>query len=128
SAAGTITLSSADRVVRAGDQYLSTRVLTALLHAHFAVNWTDLSVTLLDADSLPIGRRIAREKAHAAYRAALSAQAPDLSLGMERTRWDGVVLDYSLLAPSQDLLGGAYFTGLGLNLMGGSLEATLASA
>jgi len=128
SAAGTITLTSTDRVVDGGDQYLSTRVLTALLHAHFTVNWTDLSVTLLDPDSLPIGRRIAREKAHAAYRAVFSAQAPDLSLGMERTRWDGVVLDYSLLAPSQDLLGGAYSTGLGLNLMGGSLEATLASA
>jgi hypothetical protein len=124
----TIILGSADRVVAAGDQYLSTRVLSTLLRAHFTINWTDLAVTLLDADSLPIGRRVAREKAHAAYRAAIEAQTPDLSLGMERTRWDGVVLDYSFLAPSQDVLGGAYSTGLGLNLMGGSLEASLASA
>ena len=123
-----ITLTSADRVVRAGEQYVSTRVLSALLHSSFAVNWADLSVSLLDADSLPIGRRMAREKARTAYRAVLEAQAPDLSLGMERTRWDGVVLDYSLLALSQDVLGGAYSTGLGMNLMGGSLEATIASA
>ncbi len=128
SATGTITLTPTDRVVGAGDQYLSTRVLTVLLHSSFTINWSDLSVTLLDPDSLPVGRRIAREKARATYRAALEAQAPDLSLGMERTRWDGVVLDYSLLAPSQDLLGGAYSTGLGLNLMGGSLEASIASA
>ncbi len=124
----TITLTAADRVVQAGDQFLSTRVLGALLHASFTVNWSDLSVALLDADSLPVGRRVAREKAHAAYRAAIEAREPDLALGTDRTRWDGLVLDYSLLAPSQDVLGGAYSTGLGLNLMGGSLEASLASA
>jgi hypothetical protein len=40
-----------------------------------------------------------------------------------------MVLDYSVLAPSQDLLGnGAYSAGLGLNLLGGSLEGRLASA
>lgn len=124
----TVTLTPADRVIQAGDQYLSTRVLGALLHAEFNVDWSDLSVALVNADSLPVGRRIAREKSYAAYRAAIEAQTPDLALGTDRTRWDGVVLDYSLLAPSQDLLGGAYSTGLGMNLMGGSLEATVASA
>ena len=123
----TIRLTPGDRVIQAGEQYLSTRVLTALLATDFAINWTDLSVALLDADSLPVGRRIAREKAHAAFRAALQGGAPDLALGSERPRWDGVVWDYSLLASSQDLLGGAYSTGLGLNVMGGSLEASLAS-
>jgi hypothetical protein len=123
----TIRLTADDRVIQSGEQYLSTRVLTALLGTKFVINWPDLSVALLDADSLPVGRRIAREKAHAAFRAASEAGAPDLALGSERPRWDGVVLDYSLLAPSQDLFGGAYSTGLGLNLMGGSLEASLAS-
>jgi len=122
-----VRLQSGDRVIQSGEQYLSTRVLTALLGTRFTVNWTDLSVVLINADSLPVGRRVAREKAQAAFRAALAAGAPDLALGSERPRWDGVVLDYSLLAPSQDLLGGAYSTGLGLNLMGGSLEASLAS-
>ena len=128
SGGATVRLTAMDRVIQAGDQYLSTRVLSALLKANFTVNWSDLSVALIDADSLPIGRRIVREKAHAAYRAAIEAQTPDLALGTERTRWDGAVLDYSILASSQDVLGGAYSTGLGLNLMGGSLEATLASA
>jgi hypothetical protein len=123
----TIRLTPGDRAIQSGEQYLSTRVLTALLGTKFVIDWTDLSVVLLNADSLPIGRRIAREKAHAAFRAAIEAGAPDLALGSERPRWDGVVLDYSLLAPSQDLFGGAYSTGLGLNLMGGSLEASLAS-
>ena len=123
-----VSLGAGDRVVQAGDQYLSTRVLAALLHVHFTVNWSDLSVALIDADSLPVGRRMTREKAVAAYRAAADALTPDLELGSDRARWDGLVLDYSLLAPSHDLLGGAYSTALGMNLMGGSLEATVASA
>ena len=123
-----VSLGAGDRVVQAGDQYLSTRVLAALLHVHFTVNWSDLSVALIDADSLPVGRRMTREKAVAAYRAAADALTPDLALGSDRARWDGLVLDYSLLAPSHDLLGGAYSTALGMNLMGGSLEATVASA
>jgi hypothetical protein len=123
----TVTLLSSDRIVQTGDQYLSTRVLSALLGTRFAINWTDLSVALLDPDSLPVGRRLAREKAHAEFQAALDGGTPDLALRSERPRWDGVVLDYSLLAPSQDVLGGAYSTGLGLNVMGGSLEASIAS-
>ena len=59
----TLALTPADRVVQAGEHYLSTRILGALLHTSFAVSWSDLSVTLLDADSLPVGRRRARERA-----------------------------------------------------------------
>jgi len=41
----------------------------------------------------------------------------------ERPRWDGVVVDYSLFAPSVDPAGGAaYSLGLGADLAGGSLE------
>ncbi len=125
----TIALTPADRVVKSDEQYLSTRVLGELLRVSFAVNWSELSVTLLDADSLPVGRRVARERAHALFRGTESAGGPELALGMERTRWDGMVFDYSILAPSQDLFGnGAYSAGLGLNLLGGSLEGRVASA
>jgi hypothetical protein len=123
----TVMVGPGERVLQAGEQYLSTRVLGALLHARFAVNWSDLTVALVDADSLPVARRLTREKLRLAYRAGLEARTPDLALGLERTRWDGVVLDYSVMAPSQDLFGGAYSTALGMNLMGGSLEAAVAS-
>ena len=122
-----VAFAPADRISQAGDLYVSTRVLADLLRIRFAVSWSDLTVAVLDPDSLPVGRRLARERARAAYRAGVDARTPDLALGTDRTRWDGMVLDYSLLAPSQDLLGGAYFAGLGLNLMGGSLEANIAS-
>jgi hypothetical protein len=122
-------LTPADRVVQPGEQYLSTRILSRLLGVGFAVDWDELAVTLLDADSLPIGRRIARERAHALFHGSDGSGVADLSLAMERPRWDGMVLDYSILAPSQDLFGnGAYSAGLGLNLLGGSLEGRIASA
>ena len=125
----TLELTPADRLVKADDQYLSTRVLSRLLHVTFAVNWSELSVGLLDADSLPVGRRIARERAHALFRRAGLEGGPDLALARERTRWDGMVLDYSVLAPTQDLMGsGAWSAGLGANLLGGSLQGRLASA
>lgn len=123
----TVVVGPGDRVVQAGEQYLSTRVLSGLLHARFAVNWSDLTVALVDADSLPVARRLTREKLRTEYRAGLDSRTPDLALGLERTRWDGVVLDYSVMAPSQDVLGGAYSTAMGMNLMGGSLEAAVAS-
>ena len=125
----TLELTPADRLVKADDQYLSTRVLSRLLDVTFAVNWSELSVGVLDADSLPVGRRIARERAHALFRRAGLEGGPDLALKRERTRWDGMVLDYSLLAPTQDLMGsGAWSAGLGANLLGGSLQGRLASA
>jgi hypothetical protein len=101
----TLELTPADRLVKADDQYLSTRVLSRLLHVTFAVNWSELSVGVLDADSLPVGRRLARERAHALFRRAGLEGGPDLALERERTRWDGMVLDYSVLAPTQDLMG-----------------------
>jgi hypothetical protein len=103
--------------------------LSRLLHVTFAVNWSDLSVGVLDADSLPVGRRVARERAHALFRRSGREGGPDLLLETERIRWDGMVLDYSVLAPSQDLMGsGAWSAGLGANLFGGSLQSRLASA
>jgi hypothetical protein len=125
----TLELTPADRLIKADDQYLSTRVLSRLLHVTFAVNWSELSVAVLDADSLPIGRRLARERAHALFRRSGREGGPDLALETERIRWDGMVLDYSVLAPSQDLMGsGAWSAGLGANLFGGSLQSRLASA
>jgi hypothetical protein len=63
-------LTPADRVIKLNEQYLSTRILSRLLRVTFAVDWNELAVTLLDADSLPVGRRLSRERAHALFRGA----------------------------------------------------------
>ena len=88
-----VALTPADRVVGSDEQYLSTRVLSQLLNVTFAIDWDELSVTLLDADSLPIGRRVSRERAHALFQGSEREGGADLALGVDRTRWDGMVLD-----------------------------------
>ena len=49
------------------------------------------------------------------------------NLGIERSRFDGVVFDYSLLTPMNGLDGAAYSGVLGLDVMGGSLALGLES-
>ncbi|HEY8105743.1 MAG TPA: hypothetical protein VIE46_06520, partial [Gemmatimonadales bacterium] len=124
----TMTVGPLDRLTHEGEQYLATRIIGALLGVRFAINWNDLSVAIVDADSLPIARRMARERARSEFFASTDQQRSELTIPMDRSRWDGVVLDYSILAPSNDLLGsGAYSAGVGLDVLGGSLETSLAT-
>ena len=64
------------------------------------VSWPDLQVTVVDPSSLPIARRIRRD---AMVQAQLAQSAPQAyvaqNLGIERSRFDGVVFDYSVLTP-----------------------------
>src|SRR5204862_6270842 len=56
------------------------------------------------------------------------AAHPDLLLAAERPQWDGLVFDYTLLAPSSDPLAGSGYTGaLGADAFGGSLEVVASS-
>ncbi len=107
----------------AGTLYVSTSVLAALLDLHFVVDWAKLSVTVTNPGSLPLALRLARERARRAA-AGPFGRVPDRSLTLERPRWDGAVLDWSLLSPDLGApLNRTYFrSGLGLNLFGGSLE------
>src|SRR5438445_336999 len=48
---------------------------------------------------------------------------PDVTLGLQRPSWDGVVVDYSLFSPSSGpLAGSTYGFGVGADVGGGSLE------
>lgn len=116
-------------VVRDGELYVAAGALGQLLDLHFAVDWRDLAVTLLDPEQLPIARRIARDAAHQRLLArATPEHTPDLALGLERPRVDGLVLDYGLTAQGNDpLQNGSYAFALGANVLGGSLEGSLSS-
>src|SRR3989442_10534287 len=47
----------------------------------------------------------------------------DVTLGLQRPSWDGVVIDYSLFSPSSDpLAGSTYGFGVGADVGGGALE------
>src|SRR5258706_2446425 len=89
----------------------------------FAVDWSDLTATVVDAGSLPMARRLRREAARDASLRRPHLTRADVTLGFQRPSWDGVVVDYSLFSPSADpLAGSTYGFGLGADVGGGSLE------
>lgn len=108
--------------------YVATGLLGGVLGLRFDVNWFDLRVTLVDTDELPIARRIRREQARRTLLSRGGGLEPDLTLGPRRNRWDGLVMDYSWLLPSDDPLAGSlYRVGLGTNAFGGSLTLSAES-
>src|SRR6266705_2622108 len=103
--------------------YVGSERLGDLLGLMFAVDWSDLTATVVDPSSLPIARRLRRESARDAYLRRPDATRADVTLGLQRPSWDGVVVDYSLFSPSADpLAGSTYGFGLGADVGGGSLE------
>jgi len=111
------------RRFESGDLYVGAERLGDLLGLRFAVDWADLTVTVIDPGDLPIARRLRREAARDAYLRHVEGPKADVTFGQEHPRWDGVVVDYSLFSPSVDPIGGsAYTLGLGADVAGGSLE------
>jgi hypothetical protein len=103
--------------------YVGSERLGDLLGLMFAVDWSDLTATVIDPSSLPIARRLRREAARDAYLRRPDLTRADVTLGLQRPSWDGVVVDYSLFSPSTDpLAGSTYGFGLGADVGGGSLE------
>jgi hypothetical protein len=103
--------------------YVGSERLGDLLGLMFAVDWSDLTATVIDPSSLPIARRLRREAARDAYLRRPDLTRADVTLGLQRPSWDGVVVDYSLFSPSADpLAGSTYGFGLGADVGGGSLE------
>jgi hypothetical protein len=103
--------------------YVGSERLGDLLGVMFAVDWSDLTATVIDPSSLPIARRLRREAARDAYLRRPDGLRADVTLGLQRPSWDGVVVDYSLFSPSSDpLAGSTYGFGLGADVGGGSLE------
>ncbi|HXQ29387.1 MAG TPA: hypothetical protein VN848_08965 [Gemmatimonadales bacterium] len=118
-----VALPAADRVVTDSETYVPASSVATLFDTKILVNWQDLTVTFMDADKLPIGLRLERETAQEAFnrRRAAELERP-LALGAEHPTWDGLVVDYSVLAAGQQpLAGGGYTLGVGANVLGGSL-------
>src|SRR6266581_3683707 len=103
--------------------YVGSERLGDLLGLMFVVDWSDLTATVVDPSGLPIARRLRREAARDAYLRRPEGMRADVTLGLQRPSWDGVVVDYSLFSPSTDpLAGSTYGFGLGADVGGGSLE------
>jgi hypothetical protein len=111
------------RLFESGELYVGAERLGDLFELRFAVDWAELTVTVVDPTDLPIARRLRREVAREAYLKRGEGPRADVTFALERPRWDGVVVDYSLFSPSEDpIASSAYSLGLGADLGGGSLE------
>src|SRR5436309_2783336 len=107
----------------ASELYVGSERLGDLLGVLFVVDWSDLTATVVDPTPLPIARRLRREAAREAYLRRPDGLRADVTLGLQRPSWDGVVVDYSLFSPSSDpLAGSTYGFGVGADVGGGSLE------
>jgi hypothetical protein len=107
----------------APELYVGSERLGDLLGVMFVVDWSDLTATVVDASPLPIASRLRREAAREAYLRRPDGMRPDVTLGLQRPSWDGVVIDYSLFSPSSDpVAGSTYGFGVGADVGGGSLE------
>ena len=116
------------RSFRDGELYVGAERLGDLLGSPFVVDFSDLTVTMADPSDLPVARRLRREAARATLLRPRETVHPDLLLAAEHPRWDGLVFDYTLLAPSSEPLAGSGYTGaLGADAFGGSLELSASS-
>jgi hypothetical protein len=119
-------LTAAEMLVQDGEIYLSTKVLEPILGFRFQAVWEDLEVTAVDPDQLPVAQRLRREEAN--RRLAGGAQAARADGLLRESPWpvEGLVVDYSLLVPTDPgPSGGAYSLGAGINLLGGALESRI---
>ena len=109
-----------------GELAVDVTTLQAALRVNIEVSWTDLIVAVPVIDSLPIGRRVAREQAYARLlvRAHEDEALRNVS-PLARPLADGAVLDYSLSMPLTGTHWQPGWSGaLGLDVLGGSLEVS----
>ncbi len=84
---------------RDGELYLGTPLIARLFDLRVDADFGELMVTLDPADDLPVGRRIARERARSARRAGESAALPDRLVVPRPEPIAGAGLDWGLAMP-----------------------------
>ena len=106
-----------------GELYLGTPLIARLLDLRVEADLGELLVILDPADELPVGRRVARERARAARRGGADRGEPDRRLVPGPERIAGAALDWGLALP--DLGAPAtstYELRFGTGFAGGSLD------
>lgn len=116
-------LTTRDFLVREGELFLATNLLTGLLDLRWQLSWPDLTATVTNPDELPIARRLRREDMALARLFGDPALRADGVLRESPGPVEGLAADYSLLVPTDPGPdGGAYSVALGLNVLRGAFE------
>ena len=106
-----------------GELYLWTELIASLLNVRVEVDLAELTVTIDPADELPVGRRVARERARAARHGGGSSAIADRVLAEDRTPFAGAVADWGVSLPDVGSMGAsAYALRLGARVLGGGLD------
>src|SRR3989441_3795589 len=80
--------------------YVGSERLGDLLGVMFAVDWSDLTATVIDPSPLPIARRLRREAAREAYPRRPDGMRAHVTFGLPPPSRGAAGLAYSLLSPS----------------------------
>ncbi|HXE58083.1 MAG TPA: hypothetical protein VNK43_08785 [Gemmatimonadales bacterium] len=121
-------LAPGQRVVGPDDQYIASAALGELLGLRFVIDWPELTVMVGDPGELPVARRARREAARDATLRRRQGLPEGMLLAPDRRRWEGFVLDYSVLSPSSDVVGdAAYAVVVGADAFGGAFQAGVTS-
>ena len=108
-----------------GELYAAAALIAQALRVRVDVDQATLSVTFLAVRGLPVIKRLERQRARSAQWRAGGAPPPDVALIDRPARFDGALLDWSLLSPLDNPTNvvSARVT-LGLQAYGGGLELT----
>jgi hypothetical protein len=117
-------------IVRGDDTYAASAPLAKWLGIRFEIAWSELRVTALGGKELPSQNRVARAASRFVSAPQTTAPAPEgARLTPSRPLLDGFVLDYGLTLPFDSPFREASYTlSGGVTLLGGALDATVASA
>ncbi len=117
------TQGSAPMAWAGGELYLGTPLIEHLLDLKVVVDWAELAVILDPVDDLPLGRRLARERARAARRGGSDDPQPDRLLGPGPEAVSGAALDWGLFIPDFALpQASSYELRFGTGLAGGAFD------
>lgn len=112
------------------DEYITLDSAAAILHAHLALDWAQLTVLVTGCDSLPVVRRYARAEAHAALLARRQPVQlrPDFVASASATWAPAVTIDYTMAAAARSLSNASHGLTLATAVLGGAFAADIALA
>src|SRR5690606_2054254 len=112
-------------LVDEGVFYTPTGGLAEALGVTLQIDWIQLAVVVMDPESLPVGRRVAREARWRTLRGEGEGDPAAHALALGQRALGGGVLDWSVAAEARDPEATAsYAAGAGMRALGGSLQAS----
>ncbi len=123
-----VSMSGGEVVSLDGQTFVAAEALGRLLDLELRMDWTDLSLVVMDPRSLPLARRLAREARWRALRARTDGSSDVDRVEVAASPWGGAVLDWELFSDmDRPIESTAFFAGLGARYLDGDLRLSARS-